>query len=127
MEPPVKEPPVKSEPSDKEGIDCFDVWCVLPASIFHGLLRLTMPRSKIQSCDKVQTGGFDLDSLCAELQSKAKCGGDGPVIQEQEFQTTLRKYLGDEFMTKCGRHVVDEYRREGRQSHGELPKGPQKA
>lgn len=69
----------------------------------------------------MQTGGFDLDSLCSELQTKAKCGGEGPVIQEQEFQTTLRKYLGDEFMTKCGNHVVGEYRREGRQSQGDLP------
>jgi hypothetical protein len=50
----------------------------------------------------VKAGGFDLDSLCSELQEKAQCSGEGPKVQEQEFDSILKKYLGPEFVKKCG-------------------------
>lgn len=58
----------------------------------------------------MQTGGFDLDNLCSELQSKAKCSGEGVVVKEHEFETILGKYLGDDFMKKCGKKVAGQYR-----------------
>lgn len=51
-------------------------------------------REKLQNCSKVQAGDFDLDGLCSELQKKAKCSGSGAVVEEQEFKTVMRKYLG---------------------------------
>ncbi|KAB5566886.1 transcription factor PAP1-domain-containing protein [Coniochaeta sp. 2T2.1] len=49
---------------------------------------------KLQNCPKVQNGDFDLDGLCSELQKKAKCSGSGAVVDERDFKTVMRKYLG---------------------------------
>lgn len=69
----------------------------------------------------MKNGGFDLDSLCSELQTKAKCSGEGPVVQEQEFETILGKYLGPEFMKKCGKDMRKHY------ADGRPQKGQQEA
>jgi AP-1-like factor len=34
-----------------------------------------------------------MDSLCSELQQKAKCSGDGPVINEQDFTDVIHRVL----------------------------------
>ncbi|KAJ0158879.1 AP-1-like transcription factor [Colletotrichum tanaceti] len=49
---------------------------------------------KLQTCPSVQTGEFDLDGLCTELQKKAKCTGQGPVVSETDFQTVVNKWMG---------------------------------
>ncbi|KAK2014210.1 transcription factor PAP1 [Colletotrichum eremochloae] len=49
---------------------------------------------KLQSCPSVQAGEFDLDGLCSELQKKAKCSGQGPVVSETDFQTVVNKWIG---------------------------------
>ncbi|KAI0477383.1 PAP1-domain-containing protein [Xylariaceae sp. FL0804] len=48
---------------------------------------------KLQGCPQVQAGDLDLDSLCSDLQSKAKCGGSGAVVGEDDFKRVIRKYL----------------------------------
>ncbi|KAI2633485.1 transcription factor PAP1-domain-containing protein [Xylaria nigripes] len=48
----------------------------------------------LQGCPKVQSGDLDLDSLCSDLQKKAKCGGSGAVVDEKDFQAVMTKYLG---------------------------------
>ncbi|KAI0386420.1 PAP1-domain-containing protein [Hypomontagnella monticulosa] len=55
---------------------------------------------KLQACPRVQSGDLDLDGLCSDLQKKAKCGGSGAVIDEQDFKAVMTKYLsGDN--SKC--------------------------
>ncbi|TDZ44736.1 AP-1-like transcription factor napA [Colletotrichum sidae] len=49
---------------------------------------------KLQNCPNVQSGEFDLDGLCSELQKKAKCSGQGPVVSETDFQTVVNKWMG---------------------------------
>ncbi|KAI2607992.1 PAP1-domain-containing protein [Hypoxylon sp. NC1633] len=49
---------------------------------------------KLQSCPRVQSGDLDLDGLCSDLQKKAKCGGSGAVVDEQDFKAVMTKYLG---------------------------------
>lgn len=60
-------------------------------------------RERLQNCEKVQSGDFDLDGLCSELQKKAKCSGSGAVVEESEFHSVMRKYLGktDEDIARC--------------------------
>ncbi|KAI2626953.1 PAP1-domain-containing protein [Hypomontagnella submonticulosa] len=48
---------------------------------------------KLQACPRVQSGDLDLDGLCSDLQKKAKCGGSGAVIDEQDFKAVMTKYL----------------------------------
>ncbi|KAI1343034.1 PAP1-domain-containing protein [Xylariaceae sp. FL0016] len=49
---------------------------------------------KLQGCPRVQSGDLDLDGLCSDLQKKAKCGGSGAVVDEQDFKAVMTKYLG---------------------------------
>nr|XP_036587054.1 bZIP transcription factor (ap-1) [Colletotrichum truncatum]KAF6797784.1 bZIP transcription factor (ap-1) [Colletotrichum truncatum] len=49
---------------------------------------------KLQNCPNVKSGEFDLDGLCSELQKKAKCSGQGPVVSETDFQTVVNKWMG---------------------------------
>jgi AP-1-like factor len=58
---------------------------------------------KLQNCARVQSGDFDLDGLCSELQTKAKCSGSGPVVNESDFKHAMKKYLGktDQEMADC--------------------------
>jgi len=49
---------------------------------------------KLQTCERVQSGDFDLDGLCSELQSKAKCSGNGPAVNEKDFKHIMGRYLG---------------------------------
>jgi AP-1-like factor len=55
--------------------------------------QLTCNREKLSSCPRVQNGEIDMDSLCTQLQQKAKCSGDGPVIQETDFKEVLNSML----------------------------------
>jgi AP-1-like transcription factor len=34
-----------------------------------------------------------MDDLCSQLQSKAKCSGDGPVINERDFTNIIHKII----------------------------------
>ena len=62
-------------------------------------------RETLQNCPKVQSGDFDLDGLCSDLQKKAKCSGTGAVVDENDFKAVMKKYLGehktDEEFRKC--------------------------
>ncbi|PSR79207.1 transcription factor PAP1-domain-containing protein [Coniella lustricola] len=49
---------------------------------------------KLQNCPSVQSGDFDLDGLCSDLQKKAKCSSSGAVVDERTFKTVMKKYLG---------------------------------
>lgn len=49
----------------------------------------SLTREQIQACPAVQNGEIDMDSLCSQLQQKAKCSGEGPVIQETDFKDVL--------------------------------------
>lgn len=51
---------------------------------------------QLQNCPKVQSGDFDLDGLCSDLQKKAKCSGSGAVVDEGDFKAVMKKYLGKE-------------------------------
>ncbi|KAK3381343.1 transcription factor PAP1-domain-containing protein [Podospora didyma] len=55
---------------------------------------------KLQDCPRVQSGDFDLDGLCSDLQKKAKCSGTGAVVDEQDFKNVMRKYLGKDVSDK---------------------------
>ena len=61
--------------------------------IFH--VANTLHRERLQNCPKVQSGDFDLDGLCSDLQKKAKCSGTGAVVDETDFKKVMSKYLGD--------------------------------
>lgn len=91
--------------SNGQLLTCNKIWCV---SHFPRLLRPSCAnnrnREKLQNCPKVQSGDFDLDGLCSDLQKKAKCSGSGAVVDEHDFKNVMKKYLGksDKELAECG-------------------------
>jgi len=77
-------------------LTCNNIWYGTPE--YSALTSLFVAnkarREKLQSCPKVQSGDFDLDGLCSDLQKKAKCSGSGAVVNENDFKNVMKKYLG---------------------------------
>lgn len=82
---------------DGQFLTCNKIWFVSASQSQPGRLDPATNnsyREKLQNCPKVQSGDFDLDGLCSDLQKKAKCSGSGAVVDEQTFKTVMKKYLG---------------------------------
>lgn len=78
-------------------LTCNKIWyarqsfAISPSNYITANIRI---RERLQSCPKVQSGDFDLDGLCSDLQKKAKCSGSGAVVDEKDFKNVMSKYLG---------------------------------
>lgn len=75
-------------------LSCTKVWYGRSTLLFalRGLAN-KCHRERLQNCPKVQMGDFDLDGLCSDLQQKAKCDGHTAVVNEQDFDLVIKKYL----------------------------------
>ncbi|KAK3692649.1 transcription factor PAP1-domain-containing protein [Podospora appendiculata] len=60
---------------------------------------------KLQDCPKVQSGDFDLDGLCSDLQKKAKCSGTSAVVNEKDFKVIMSKYLDADELVECSEQL----------------------
>jgi len=69
---------------------------VVPAKDGKVMLTCHTMWEKIHSCPKVQSGDIDMDSLCTQLQMKAKCSGEGPVVAEKDFKEVISSILKEE-------------------------------
>ena len=70
---------------------CDKVWfvhCVLATAVISLLTSLRF-RDRVQSSEKVQNGEADMDELCSQLKSKAKCSGQGAVIDRKDVDRIL--------------------------------------
>lgn len=43
----------------------------------------------MQQSEKAQSGEVDMDNLCSQLKSKAKCSGSGAVIEQGDVDAIL--------------------------------------
>lgn len=83
--------------SNGQLLTCTKIWYVLsmyPRLLTPDSVANTVNRETLQNCPKVQSGDFDLDGLCSDLQKKAKCSGQGAVVGEMDFNDVIKKYLG---------------------------------
>ena len=46
-------------------------------------------REAVQNSERLQNGEADMDDLCSQLKSKAKCSGSGPVIAQSDIDQIL--------------------------------------
>jgi len=99
-------------PAESEMLTCTNMWYVFPFPRVGvrgerrrprggERRRLTPSREKIQACPRVQNGEIDMESLCTQLQQKAKCSGDGPVIQERDFKDVLNTMFTARGLPPC--------------------------
>lgn len=105
-------------------LTCNKIWSVSTSGA--EVSEIVLPsnntnREKLQNCPKVQNGDFDLDGLCSELQKKAKCSGSGAVVDERDFKTVMRKYLGstEKEIAECEAKEKAQKEREARKSQGQ--------
>lgn len=79
------------EDDRKQFLACDKLWfvhCVL-AAIVISVLTSSRFRDRLQSSEKVQKGEADMDDLCSQLKSKAKCSGKGAMIDEKDVDLIL--------------------------------------
>ncbi|KAF7552484.1 hypothetical protein G7046_g7403 [Stylonectria norvegica] len=81
--------------------NCNQLWYDLTQTTLRSADTNALNREKLQNCPKAQNGEFDLDGLCSELTKKAKCSGTGPVVGETDFDTILKKYMGEKVSSNC--------------------------
>lgn len=51
----------------------------------------------MQKSEKVQSGEADMDDLCSQLKSKAKCSGTGAVIDQKDVDAILGPAAQEQF------------------------------
>jgi AP-1-like factor len=49
------------------------------------------PRDKLQDRDDFKDGSLDIDGLCSELRSKARCSESGVVIDQKDVDSALKR------------------------------------
>lgn len=77
-------------PGDKKQqfLTCDKLWSVHPIFGMH-LLIMLYSRDRVQSLDKANSDEVDMDDLCSQLKSKAKCSGKGAVIAQSDVDEIL--------------------------------------
>ena len=102
-----REPEINlSEEAPKQFLTCNMLWSVIllcQRSVTIGLSslmfmirgdhspwsKLTLDRDRVQRSERVQSGEADMDDLCSQLKSKAKCSGSGAVIDQKDVDAIL--------------------------------------
>ncbi|KAI9054300.1 hypothetical protein LZ554_001468 [Drepanopeziza brunnea f. sp. 'monogermtubi'] len=66
---------------------------VVPGEDRAQMLNCNTIWDRLQACPKVKEGDFDLDSLCKDLQKKARCSETGAVLNESDFNKIMKSYV----------------------------------
>lgn len=64
---------------------------VVPGEDRGKLMTCNKIWDRLQSMEKFRNGEIDVDNLCAELRSKARCSEGGAVVDEREVDRILGK------------------------------------
>lgn len=94
--------------SGKE-INCASIWYGSVLARASPASTDSFDREKLASCEKAKNADFDLDGLCKDLSSKAKCSGTGEgttVVDQKSFKEVMKKYLGDDCGEKFGEDMA---------------------
>lgn len=92
----------------KDLMTCQTIWSVdvlFPrlyphlCSIFTDILPRS-PRNTLQNCPKFKAGDLDIDSLCVELQTKARCTETGVVVPKEDVEAVLWRLAGSKKPTE---------------------------
>ena len=83
-----KEQEVVPGENPKQFLTCNMLWYVL-FLLANLMTSLTFIRDRVQRSQKVQSGEADMDDLCSQLKSKAKCSGNGAVIEQKDVDAIL--------------------------------------
>ncbi|KAL9110474.1 MAG: hypothetical protein Q9227_005018 [Pyrenula ochraceoflavens] len=68
---------------------CNKIWYAENKSTNSPTNTNTLIRDRLQSMDKFRNGEIDVDNLCSELRSKARCSEGGAVVHKNDVDTIL--------------------------------------
>ena len=71
-------------------ISCNNIWYAAPSPATP-IPTNTKTRNQLQSNPDFQDGKFDLDGLCSELRSKARCSESGVMVDQNHVDQALKK------------------------------------
>lgn len=74
---------------NKQYLTCEKLWYVPGEIVHHHLLTVWRFRDRVKNSDIAQAGEAEMDDLCSQLKSKAKCSGKGAVIHEKDVNEIL--------------------------------------
>jgi AP-1-like factor len=90
-------------------ISCNKIWYDIHSQRFSGPRRSANTpfchRSQLQNNPDFQDGKFDLDQLCSELRTKAKCSESGVMVPTEHVDKALRKLVNKD----TGSQAVQEH------------------
>lgn len=76
-------------PDNDKPMTCNKIWFV-PSPVHVIQLITNGPfRDRLQSMEKFRNGEIDIDNLCSELRSKAKCSEGGAVVDKRDVDKIL--------------------------------------
>lgn len=85
------DPAAKFKQNLPQFLSCDKVWLAIHASNLSdlSLTYATTCRDRVQRSEKVTSGQLDMDDLCSQLKSKARCSGKGAVVDEADVDAIL--------------------------------------
>lgn len=73
-------------------LSCTKIWYVFLARFARVLclhLLTICPRDRLQSMEKFRNGEIDVDNLCSELRTKARCSEGGVVVNQNDVDDIM--------------------------------------
>lgn len=74
-------------------LSCTKIWSVLdiPFAHFKQTQLTSLSRDRLQSMDKFRNGEIDVDNLCSELRTKARCSEGGVVVDQKDVEDIVTR------------------------------------
>ncbi|EXJ82715.1 hypothetical protein A1O3_06529 [Capronia epimyces CBS 606.96] len=76
-------------PNNDQPMTCNKIWLVTKLADNIPLANFVLSRDRLQSMEKFRNGEIDIDNLCSELRSKAKCSEGGAVVDKKDVDQIL--------------------------------------
>ena len=71
-------------------LSCNKIWYVLSTGSFDLIgANFFCSRDRLQSMDKFRNGEIDVDNLCSELRTKARCSEGGVVVNQRDVDDIM--------------------------------------
>lgn len=58
-------------------------------NVCSSLTQLSSSRDRLQSMEKFRNGEIDVDNLCTELRTKARCSEGGVVVNQKDVDDIM--------------------------------------
>jgi AP-1-like factor len=70
-------------------LSCTKIWYAVLCNLFNSISTEFSSRDRLQSMEKFRNGEIDVDSLCTELRTKARCSEGGVVVDQKDVEDIM--------------------------------------